>query len=144
MNNISLTRIELFLENLFSRLPNLDSNTRQLIVTYLPPAVIILGSFLLISTAADLLTNNIFGFIDKNLLINDILFYISNIVIAIILFSSYSALKNHGRSGWQSLFLLNLIIFMLAVISGPIYGLGTLLIVIIGFYMLFQIKPYFQ
>ena len=144
MNIKSLSRNEQFLQNIFSRLPNLDSNSKQLIVTNLPLAVIILGSFLLISTAVDLLTSNIFSFFDKNLLINDILFYVSNIVIAVILFSSYQHLKNRGLSGWKSLFLLNLILLMLTIISGLIYGLGTLLIVIIAFYLLFQIKSYYQ
>ena len=143
MKQLTLKDLEIRLQAIYSRIPNLPLDIRSLIVDYGPYIVLFSGLLSLFSSGilklytlglATMLSGGLIG-------INIFLRMIFNLVAGIILISDFKHLKSRQIRGWHTLFYLNLLLLFLSLIN---FDLFSLIMPIVGFYFLFQIKTYYH
>jgi hypothetical protein len=134
----SLPDIEDRLNNLFKKAPSLPHEIKNLMVQY-GPYLILLGGVLGI-LASGWLNFFIIGFTPKLLevsLINYYLQIILNIIASVILLFAFKPLLEKKQQGWRMLFYLNLLEVVILIFT---VNLSGLLISLLGFYLLFQVR----
>ena len=143
MKQLTLNDLEIRLQAIYSRLPHLPSDIISLSVDYCPYVILVSGVLtLLTSGILKLYTLGLpLIFSDGIIGINIFLGMIFNLVAAIILIFDFKPLKDRQIRGWRTLFYLNLLLMLLSLIS---FDLFSLIIPLAGFYLLFQIKHYYQ
>lgn len=125
------------------KLPQLPENVVQLIVQFAPYLVLI-GGILEIFNSGILNALNL-G-LQPAWLNNEIftpvlyIYIIFSIIIGIILIMSFKPLLQKSMRGWRLLFNCAILSFIISIASGDI---ASLIIYLIGFYILFQIKSYY-
>jgi hypothetical protein len=123
MSTISLNDLESRLEGMFSRIPNLPADIKDIIVEYGPYLILAAGAlFILTSGIINLYT---FGLIPRGLLgIALPTYYLTivfSIIMGIILITSFAPLKRKQRRGWQTLFYFTLIYAMISLLTLRIF-----------------------
>lgn len=143
--------LETKIEGYFSKLPNLPSQFTQTVVSF-SPYILLVGGILEVFTSGifSLLGTGMpfFNTANKATGINYILSTVFSLLVGTIMMVAYKPLENRSIGGWRLLFYLNLIVFFESVFAlllgyaGDIVGTGVLFL--IGFYLLFQVKKYYH
>jgi len=142
MTNFSSQEIEAKLGNFFRLAPSLPKTLKSSIVKYTPYLILITGILAILSSG-------ILNFfipawapkMDKFSLFNYYLQIVFNLIAATIIFLSFKPLANRQYHGWQMIFYLGLLEVFLSLVTLNIAGLFILTSL---FYLLFQIREYYQ
>lgn len=132
------------LEIFFERIPPLPGGSVGRLVPLIPIIAIILGAFATFNSGIleliqqerlpTLLNNKIFD-------ASYYLLIVLHLIIGSILFLSYKSLQLRELRGWRMLFYTNLIYVIVSLVMGD---LGGLVVNAVVFYLLFQIKSYYN
>ena len=137
---------EAMVEEWFLKLPPLSKNARQAIVNITPWIALIFGILGILGTLAGFGILTIFsplivmgsGF---NTAAGSLVGVALGLVAAILLLVAYPGTKARKYKGWKMLFWSEVVNLLAAVLSFSLLGV---LINLVGFYLLYQIKPYYK
>ncbi len=130
-----------WLDDLFKKAPALPQNIQEVLVRIAPVLALIFGILGLVASVAALGVTPIGflgGFGNGSQMIVLVLVSLASSVLMLV---AYPKLKAQKIEGWRLLFYSELLSVVSAVFS---ITAGTILGVIIGFYILFQIKSYYK
>lgn len=136
MREKTVSDLEEKLAVFFRFFPRLPFNIKNLVVDSAPYLAISVGGIILLLTGVNLWrpkTNAVFIF-------NHYLQIVFNLLTATILFLSFKPLINRQLKGWQTLLYLTLIQLPLFIFT---VNLGGLILSLLTFYLLFQIKEHY-
>lgn len=129
---------------LLKRLPALPDQVRE-VIALIVPWLVILGVIFSVPTFAAFLGINWFGgmgAMSVSYRFVNVVFTTLTFVAVIFQAIAIPGLLRRDRSGWQWLFIASLISLVASLFS--ITPFFSILFVVIGFYLLFQIKPLFR
>lgn len=132
------------LDRFYSRLPTLPSNMRDALVVYGPFLMLFAG-------CASILTSGIVNlswigytvFTAQNKIFGPsyFLFIAFNVIIGAICLMAVRPLLRRSLSGWRMVFYANVLMLLISVLT---QDLGGMILYLIGFYLLFQVKPSYR
>ncbi len=134
------------MEETFLKLPSLPKNAKQTLVTITPWIALIFGILGLVGGLAGFGVLTVFSpLVAMNTsfvgaagsLIGSGL----GVLASILLLLAFPATKNHSMKGWNLLFWSEACSTIAAVVG---FTLSGIIVAAIGFYLLFQIKPYYK
>lgn len=131
-------------ERFYLKFPPLGEDLKRFIIQILPLFALIAGVLITVGAVIDFLGTPIFsaftlgGGIDlvRQLLLIDAI----AVVLGILMIFSYPSLRGHHQRGWRLLFWAQI----LWALSGVITFSPSLLLAIVLFYPLFQVKSYYK
>ena len=133
------------LEKFFKQAPNLPENAREVLVKIAPWLSLIFG-ILGILGGLSLLGFSplaLFGGLSSSMVV--LLSGVVSIVASVLMLMAYPKLVKRQYKGWELLFWSEAVSVVSVVISVVIsFSIVSLLFVLIGFYLLFQIKSYYK
>ncbi len=140
-SKIKATDIIGTLENFYKQVPNLPANAREVLVKIAPAISLIFGvlGVLVGLSALGLSPLALLGGLHSSFVV--LLTGIATLVSSILLLMAYPKLAKGKYKGWEYLFWSQSVSVISAVIS---LSLGSVLGMLIGFYILFQIKSYYK
>lgn len=138
MVDVSLGRLEEFVEVLASKLPGLPTEVRG--------AIVVWGPFIVLAVALLTLANLALVFFEGALpgtlgIFNYYLMQLVNLIFGLALLSSFRPLQQKKLTGWRTLFFLNSLYLLLSLV---IFGFSNILLIALSYYLLFQVRPYFS
>lgn len=132
-------------EDLFKSLPHLPAGIVEFFVK-IAPWLALIGAVLSLLAGPILGLLSVFSLLTLNPLIvlSVLLAAVISIVTAVMLFMAFNPLKNREYKGWLLIFwsdVLSAIMMIFDVIVNRGAGLGSIVFTLIGFYILFEMKP---
>ena len=134
------------LDNVFKQAPHLPENIREVIVQIAPWVALILGILGVFGSLSALLL--VLGLSPLMALaggmqsgVSAVLLVLVGLVQSVITLMAFPKLQKNQYSGWMLLFWSELIGVVAAVLS---LSIVTILGIIIGFYLLFEVKSYYK
>jgi hypothetical protein len=133
------------LEKWFSQAPSLPTNAKETLVKYMPIIALIFGIIGILLSLAGIaalmalaplaIVTGVHGYSGGYITV------IVSLASAILLFAAYSGTKAHKISGWNMLFLSEVVYLIGSLITLSI--LQGIISALISFYLLYQIKSYY-
>jgi len=129
------------LEELFAKLPNLPKGGTDVLVSIAPWLALIFGVLGVIGglSAIGISPLALFGGISSSFAV--LATGIGALISSILMLMAFSGLKKRTYKGWELLFWSEVVSVVSAVLS---ISVGSVLGVLVGFYLLFQIKRYYK
>jgi hypothetical protein len=134
-----------FLENFYLRLPNLNTEIKELVVKILPYLSLVFGLMLTVASILEIIGTpvlSVFTYQGRGLpLIQNILLpNVIGIAQGLLMIFAFSALLRHKQKGWRLLFWSQILWIIASVISFS----PSLLFGIVLLYPFFQVKSYYR
>lgn len=135
-------------EDLFKSLPHLPAGIVEFFVK-IAPWMALIGAVLSLLAGPILGLLSVFSLLTLNPLVvlSVLLAAVISIVTAVMLFMAFNPLKNREYKGWLLIFwsdVLGAIMMIFDIIANRGAGLGSIVFTLIGFYILFEMKPAFS
>lgn len=134
-------------EKLFSSLPHLPNGVKEFLAT-VAPYLALIGAVLTIIGGPILGVLGSFASImllSPGLMIYTLINVLIAVISAVALLLAFKPLQERKLYGWALLFWVELLQVVISIISVVVYGgygiIGTLVGMLIGFYILFEMKP---
>ena len=129
------------LDKLFKKAPHLPANARDVLVTIAPWLALIFGILGIIAgvSAIGLSPMALFGGVDAGMFV--LISGVLTIVSSVLMLMAYPKLAKRHYSGWMLLFWSELVSVIPAVFA---LSVGSVLGILIGFYLLFEIKGHYK
>lgn len=129
------------LEKFFKQLPNLPDSIREVLVKIAPWLALVFGILGVIVGlgALGLSPVALLGGLDASFIV--LITGIVAIVASVLMLMAFPKLQKRQHRGWELLFWSEVVSVVSAVIA---FSVGSILGVLIGFYLLFQIKSYYK
>jgi len=129
------------LEDFFKKLPNLPANAREVLVSVAPWIAIIFGILGVITGlgAVGVSPLALFGGLSSSVTV--LIMGVATIVASVLMLMAFPKLTKKAYKGWELLFWSEVVNTVAAVM---VLSVGSILGVLIGFYLLFQIKSYYK
>ncbi len=138
MADISLSHFEEFIEFLFSKLPGLPADVKSIFISYGPYIVGVAALLTLVNVGLAFIEGAAPGSLG---LYNYYLSQLSSLIFGLALLSSFRPLQQNKIAGWRSLFFLNSLYLLLSI---TIFGIDNLILIVLAYYLLFQVKSYYS
>lgn len=135
------TDVIVTLENFYKQVPNLPTNAREVLVKIAPAISLIFGilGVLVGLGALGLSPLALLGGLHASFVV--LFTGIVSVVASVLMLMAYPKLAARKYKGWEYLFWSEAVSAISAVLS---LSVGSVLGVLIGFYLLFQIKSYYK
>lgn len=129
------------LEKFYKQVPNLPDSIREVLVKIAPWLALIFGILGVIAGLGALGFSPValLGGVDASMIV--LLTGVVSIVASILMLMAYPKLVKKQYKGWELLFWSEVVSVVSAVVT---LSIGSVLGILIGFYLLFQIKSYYK
>jgi hypothetical protein len=129
------------LDDAFGQLPKLPKSVNEVLVNIAPWLSLIFGILGIVGglSAIGISPIAMFGGVDASFMV--LATGIGAIISSILMLMAFPKLKKRAYKGWELLFWSEVVSAVLAVLS---ISVGSVLGILIGFYLLFQIKSYYK
>ena len=133
------------LERLYSGAPKLSSSVREIVVEALPWLSLGGGLLLVLMAAIDLTSSPFVSILQGPVLAYLMLSAALSLISGVLLLSSFLPLRKKEKRGWMLLFLVEILFIISPVLSLNLGNiLMNLVLALIGFYFLFQVRPAYK
>ena len=129
------------LENWFKQVPNLPASVHEILVKIVPWLALVFGILGVVAGlgALGLSPLALLGGIDASFVV--LLTGVITIVSSVLMLMAFPKLQKRQYKGWELLFWSEVVNVVSAVLT---LSVGSVLGILIGFYLLFQIKRYYK
>lgn len=129
------------LEDFFKKLPNLPASGREVLVSVVPWIALIFGILGVLAGlgAVGVSPLALFGGLSSSFTV--LVMGVATIVASVLMLMAFPKLTKKAYKGWELLFWSEVVNTVAAVMA---LSVGSILGVLVGFYLLFQIKSYYK
>jgi hypothetical protein len=141
-----VTKIENFLSPLFEKAPHLPREIKNLLILVNPWLAIILGIIGVVGSLGGGTVSALLAIPTLGLSLPFLLSFLFVFAASIFAIMAFSGLKENKKSGWDKLFLSQILFVLSSVVLITFGGvtLVTILVTLISFYLMFEIRNHYK